>query len=802
MLAACAVLCAASLWAAGSAHASLNFDPALPFDEVPRAGADFDGDGLEDVVTTSGSNVVIHYSDGIGGFLGAEAFPAGGASPAGIVVEDFDADGFPDVATANSQSGDISVLLHDRTAGLLPAATFDAAGTPAGLVAADFDGDDHADLVVSTFQDDEVAFLAGDGQGAFGPAISHPAGGNPTELARGDFDGDGRADVAVAPGGVTDAEVQILLGRPEGGDGTVFEPPVSAGGGGGDKRLATGDLNGDGRTDLGILNVFSGAVVIVLGDDGRAFTPVTQIPASMEDDRADLVFADFDGDGLDDLVYGEYNPFFAFRDIVLSIGDGQGGFDFHWRFEALGLGARNLLALHLSEDAEVDVATDGGIFLGTALTLQPEVVQFPGRRVGSAGSPVTVVVENEGTVPYDVASSGLLVDEGAFALGPDACSGSALPVDGSCTIEVRFLAPAVGLHEDDLLVDTTAGLYGVGLVGEGIAEPVLAASPASVDFPGAIAGERSATKVVQVTNGGELPVTVSGVTFGGADAAMFGQMLSTCPRARLQPGASCGVPVHFHPVRDGAHSATLQVSHDGQGGTLSVPLTGTGTPPFTLSAAAVDFGAVPQGAVARRTITATRTPAPPRRVQPPTIVSVERASGPDSLAFGSSSSCRFSAPGTCTVEVSFSPVAARRHAASVTIVSGGYRAVVELAGTGTRPPTPNVSAALRSRLRAALRAWGRAGHAAALRRGLGVTRVRTPVRGRLRLVVRKPGGPVVARGVAQARAGVPASVRGRLTKAGRRLLRSERAVRLVATLELTATQDRRRSRARVSGSVR
>src|SRR5918999_2677186 len=433
----------AVLGGAGSAHGSLTFEPAQPFDEVPKGSADFDGDGFDDIATTSGSNVVIHYSDGGGGFLGSEAFPTGGDNPAGLVVGHFNADSLPDVATANYGSNNVSVLLHDGTDGFLQAVRFDAVDTPADLVAADFSGDEHTDLVVSTFQDDEIAFFAGDGQGAFGAAVSHSAGGNPTELASGDFDGDGRNDVAVAPGGIGGPEAQILLGKPEGSDGTVFETPVPAGGGSGYKRLATGDLNGDAFTDLGILEVFSGSVVTVLGDGGRTFTPVTQIPASGWVDREDLVFADFDGDGLDDLVSGEYYPLLGLRDIVLSIWDGEGGFDFQGHFEALGVGARNLLALHLSEDEEVDVATDGGIFLGTALTLEPAVVEFPTRRVGSTGSPVTVIVKNGGTVAYDVADSGLLVDDGAFVLGADACSGTELAVGESCTIAVSFLAPGV-----------------------------------------------------------------------------------------------------------------------------------------------------------------------------------------------------------------------------------------------------------------------------------------------------------------------------------------------------------------------
>jgi VCBS repeat protein len=791
------VLCAV-LGGAGNAHGSLTFEPAQPFGEVPKGSADFDGDGLDDIVTTSDSNVVIHYSDGVGGFLGSESFPTEGDAPFGLAVEDFDGDGFPDVATANWGSDDVSVLRHDGADGLSAPVTFDAVDMPADLVAADFDGDGHTDLVVSTIQNGDVAFLAGDGQGGFDSAVPHPAGGNPTELVWGDFDGDGRNDVALAPGGVGAPEAQILLGKPEGSDGTVFEAPVPAGGGTGGKRLATGDLNGDALTDLGILNLVSGTVVTVLGDDGRTFTPVTAVAAPIPGgEREDVAFADFDGDGLDDLVYGEYNPFLAFRDIVLSVGNGQGGFDFHGRFEALGAGARNLLALHLSEDEEVDVATDGGLFLGTALTLEPAVIQFPSRRVGTTGSPVTVVVENLGTAPYHVSDSRLVVDDGAFAVGADSCTGGDLAVGESCTIALTFAAPAVGLHEDELLVDTTAGPYGVAISGRALAVPSVDAMPASLSFADVRMGDSSTGLSVQIANRGDSPVAIGGVSLAGADVSAFQVLTSSCSPGPLAALASCSVSVRFRPTRTGSHGATLRVEHDGHGGAASVPLAGNGTPPFSVDVGAIDFGEVQVGQRAERTVTVTRHRTPPRG-----FVSIA-VGGPDVATLRSSRTCARGAT-TCALRVTFAPDSARRHSAQVTVTADGFEVVVPLTGLGTAAPkpAPSMGSLLRARLTSAVRAWRRGGRRAALRRSLPVTGFRAPVNGSLRLVVRKAKGPILARGSVRARTGIPARIRPRLTRAGRRSLRSGRPVRVVATLEFVAAEGGRRSRVRATALLR
>jgi hypothetical protein len=309
-------------------------------------------------------------------------------------------------------------------------------------------------------------------------------------------------------------------------------------------------------------------------------------------------------------------------------------------------------------------------------------------------------------------------------------------------------------------------------------------------------GDSSSGLSVQITNRGDSPVAIGGVSLAGADVSAFQVLTNSCSPGALAAPASCSVSVRFRPTRTGSHGATLRVEHDGQGGVVSVPLAGNGTPPFSVDVGAIDFGEVQVGQQAARTITVTGHGARPLRTVSATV------GGRDVATLRSSRAC---APRpTCTLRVTFAPDSARLHSAQLTVAAEGFELVVPLTGLGTPAPAPapSVGALLHSRLRSAVRTWRRAGRAGALRRGLTVNGFRAPANGTLRLVVRKAKGPVLARGSVRAKAGVLARVRARLTRTGRRALRSGRAVRVAAVLEFVAAQGGRRSRARAVALLR
>ena len=62
----------------------------------------------------------------------------------------------------------------------------------------DFNGDGKQDLAVANSDSDNVSILLGDGAGNFSAPTNFDAGNDPYSVAVGDFNGDGKQDLAVA----------------------------------------------------------------------------------------------------------------------------------------------------------------------------------------------------------------------------------------------------------------------------------------------------------------------------------------------------------------------------------------------------------------------------------------------------------------------------------------------------------------------------------------------------------------------------------------------------------------------------
>src|SRR5690606_21899762 len=77
--------------------------------------------------------------------------------------------------------------------------------------------------------------------------------------------------------------------------------------------------------------------------------------------------------------------------------------------------------------------------------------------------------------------------------------------------------------------------------------PTAVRAPASADLGTGYVGARGPAQTVSVTNTGDLPLLVDGVSLAGDAAADFAIADDTCSVAPVAPGATCTVGVRFAP---------------------------------------------------------------------------------------------------------------------------------------------------------------------------------------------------------------------------------------------------------------
>jgi hypothetical protein len=216
-----------------------------------------------------------------------------GVHPLSVAIADVNGDGKPDLATANSGSGNVSILLGNGDGTFQAQLEFSTGSqsAPSSVVIEDLNGDGKPDLATANNGSNNVSILLGNGDGTFQAQVSYGAGTGPYSIGIADLNGDGKPDLAVANNGSNTASV-----LPGNGDGS-FQPQLVYDTGSSPTSIAIGDLNDDGRPDLAIADNGSNDVTVVISGD--TFGPATYAAAS---DPFAIAIADFNGDGKPDLA--------------------------------------------------------------------------------------------------------------------------------------------------------------------------------------------------------------------------------------------------------------------------------------------------------------------------------------------------------------------------------------------------------------------------------------------------------------------------------------------------------------------
>jgi hypothetical protein len=148
---------------------------------------------------------------------------------------------------------------------------------PVAMAVNDFNSDGKQDLAIVNQTTNNVAILLGNGDGTFAEATGSPisVGLNPVAIASGDLAGNARADLAVV--NQTDASVTILLSN---GNGTFAPGPNSplttastpTG-------IALADFNQDGHVDIAVTSQAANTFRVFLGISAGLFTLAFEPPA-------------------------------------------------------------------------------------------------------------------------------------------------------------------------------------------------------------------------------------------------------------------------------------------------------------------------------------------------------------------------------------------------------------------------------------------------------------------------------------------------------------------------------------------
>ena len=225
------------------------------------ASGDFDRNGWPDVAqaNTGANSVTILLNRG--GTLTRTADIPVGAGPFAITTGDFNRDGVLDLAVACADGNSVALLIGSGNGAFrqtAPLATIGVAN-PRAVLSADVNADGLLDLIVTGYESNAVQLWIGNGAGSFakGAAWSGSAV-HPQGLGVADFNHDGRTDIAVAYDGP--AGLAVLYGTAAG-----FAAPVAVPGSQNLNVVATADLNNDGWIDVAAASTANGRVAVYLG---------------------------------------------------------------------------------------------------------------------------------------------------------------------------------------------------------------------------------------------------------------------------------------------------------------------------------------------------------------------------------------------------------------------------------------------------------------------------------------------------------------------------------------------------------
>ena len=339
---------------------------------------DADGDADLDVFSVGGgggiagtANVQRNNGDGT---LSAPEQMITSNNAMGLAVTDINGDGRVDLAVANRDTATGTTHLQREDGTFASPSEGERFAPTVDVATGDFDDDGDIDVAASSEQDfdDVVQVLINDGQGGLSAGAvvrwEDPRSNDTRAITTGDLDGDGDTDLSWLASQTQNQRVVTALNN---GDGTFAEPTA--------RQVLTcsetmtqADVDDDGDLDQVIGNEVPGCpggsgddtdVSVNLNNGDGTFAPGFLV--TMTYAPRSIVVGDFDGDEVADLVAGGSGQG-GQADMAVALGNGDGTFGTAATIST-GSQHRELVAIDFEADGDLDVASnayeDGTVLL-------------------------------------------------------------------------------------------------------------------------------------------------------------------------------------------------------------------------------------------------------------------------------------------------------------------------------------------------------------------------------------------------------------------------------------------------------